>query len=389
MASIGHDIISQVDYFTQAFSASDRPLAILLGAGCPMAIKKEGKPLIPDIDGLTKIIGEKLKGESKSIWDTIIDQKKSNNNRANVEDVLSEVRGLRQFVSNNYGFKFKGEDLSDLEQQLCSEIYSVMEVNIPKGITPYRQLSEWVGSLTRNPQLEIFTTNYDTLLEQALEETRAPYFDGFIGSVKPYFSVIQMDSGLQPNWCRLWKIHGSINWQQFDGEVYRSSERDPKNALIYPSHLKYDQSRKMPYLALMDRLRSKLSESNTTLVTVGYSFADQHINEILLQGLEANSATHIFGFMFEDLEKYPGAQILAEKRSNLSILAPRSGIINGAKREWTVSDKHTQQALQIALEVKKNSSGDVTEKLFKLGDFNHFGSYLSYLSGARPSRGDS
>jgi hypothetical protein len=34
---------------------------------------------------------------------------------------------------------------------------------------------------------EIFTTNYDLVIEKSLEAIRAPYFDGFVGSYEPFF----------------------------------------------------------------------------------------------------------------------------------------------------------------------------------------------------------
>ncbi len=34
--------------------------------------------------------------------------------------------------------------------------------------------------------IELFTTNYDLLLEEALEDEEIPYFDGFVGSKKSF-----------------------------------------------------------------------------------------------------------------------------------------------------------------------------------------------------------
>ena len=88
------------------------------------------------------------------------------------------------------------------------------------------------------------------------------YFDGFIGARKAFFDLgaVEDEDLLPPRWTRLWKIHGSLNWRlENETDVVRTDEKtDKQSYLIYPSHLKYDQSRKMPYLAMLDRLKAFL-----------------------------------------------------------------------------------------------------------------------------------
>ncbi|MCZ8488372.1 SIR2 family protein [Vibrio lentus] len=42
--------------------------------------------------------------------------------------------------------------------------------------TPYHDLCTWIGSIDRRMPIELFTTNYDLLLEEALEDEEIPYF---------------------------------------------------------------------------------------------------------------------------------------------------------------------------------------------------------------------
>ncbi len=71
--------------------------------------------------------------------------------------------------------------------------------------------------------MEIFTTNYDLLFEQALERTRVPFFDGFSGASEPFFDPSSVASNdLPARWTRLWKLHGSLGWAaNARGEVVR------------------------------------------------------------------------------------------------------------------------------------------------------------------------
>ena len=47
--------------------------------------------------------------------------------------------------------------------------------------------ANWILNASRSHAIEIFTTNYDYLLEIGFEKVNLPYFDGFIGSYEPFF----------------------------------------------------------------------------------------------------------------------------------------------------------------------------------------------------------
>ena len=51
-----HDPTRQISYLQQSLSQDKKPLGLFLGAGCPFSVKiANDEPLIPDIDGITKI----------------------------------------------------------------------------------------------------------------------------------------------------------------------------------------------------------------------------------------------------------------------------------------------------------------------------------------------
>jgi hypothetical protein len=105
-----------------------------------------------------------------------------------------------------------------------------------------------------------------------IEELMVPYFDGFMGSVSPYFSDSAADfkddadnsNQIPKTWARLWKLHGSIGWrpstETITGvkKVLRLPLVPPStddDLMIFPSREKYSDSRKLPFIALHDRLR--------------------------------------------------------------------------------------------------------------------------------------
>ena len=147
--------------------------------------------------------------------------------------------------------------------------------------------------------------------------------------------------------------------------------------LIYPSHLKYDQSRKMPYLAMLDRLKAFLLKPSAVMFICGYSFGDEHINDIICRSLEANTTAHVFAFMYGELNenKYKSAMQCAERVPNISILADNRAIIGRNLLNWE-EDSDKRDAILNTL-VKETE----TDLPIKLGDFSTFGKLLRGITG--------
>ncbi|WP_444676852.1 SIR2 family protein [Halomonas sp. E19] len=225
-----HDCTRHLKYLRQSLSQDNESIGFFLSAGCPLSVEMSSDcwPLIPDVKNLTKYINEQLKGDEK--YASLLGElSKAEKNCENIEDVLSFVRSCL-LVSK--GGEVRGlieEDFLSLEGKICAEIVNKLDVDLPGPYTPYHRLASWIRSIDRKTPVEIFTTNYDLLMEQALEELEVPYFDGFIGSRRSFFDLGAVEDDLIPtHWSRLWKIHGSINWYQEkqDGvnRIFRSSE---------------------------------------------------------------------------------------------------------------------------------------------------------------------
>jgi SIR2-like protein len=228
-----------------------------------------------------------------------------------------------------------------------------------------------------------FTTNYDLLMEEALENNRVPYFDGFLGSNETFFDLRAMeDDQLPPRWARLWKIHGSLNWHEDKSGAIRRSGDLKKRRIIYPSHLKYDESRRMPYLAMMDRLRAFLKKESAVLVVVGFSFKDVHLNEIIVQGLQGNATGVVFGLLHGKLSSYEELTKIATTRANLTVMARDGGVVGTRTSSWTKGRDSSACVDSIAVEwLDDAGKPGVKDAYFQLGDFAVFGDFLENLIG--------
>lgn len=370
-----HELGPSIDVLSQCLSQSKRPLAIFLGAGCPAAVRVPGEndtsaPLIPDIAGLTNAVTEELQPSALKAKLGILATGLSQdfNRIPNIEDMLTRLRTLTTVVGDQSVRGLDAMDIGNLEKGITELITSRVLVGLPLPPTPYDDLAVWIGSVSRSAGIRLFTTNYDLLVEEALERNEVPFFDGFVGVTQPFLDNGEVDSDdLPARWARLWKLHGSANWTLLpNGRVVR---RAPKNAeerrLIHPSHLKYDESRRMPYLVMQDQLRGFLRQHSATLVTIGYSFGDEHINDLLDQGLRGNATAAAFALLHGPVAKYANASKLARALANLTVLALDGGVIAGREGSWEAS-----------------ADGHPTE--CKLGDFAELGIFMRRLVG-RPA----
>lgn len=392
MTAVPHCPYRQSILLQQALAPDKMRIAFLLGAGCPVSIRlptdppsSSTKALIPDIRGLTTLIHEKLStsGEFNSDYSILMNRFKGGSPaNPTLEDILTHIRALQDVVREGNIDGLTKSSLAALDKEICRLTTTEVGVDLPIKKTPYHQLATWIGGIKREHPIEIFTPNYDLLVEQALEIHKIPYFDGFVGSKNAFFDLTSIENeSLPPRWARLWKLHGSVNWWRTENEevIRREMPSDQDRQMIYPSHLKYDQSRRMPYLAMQDRLRSFLGRGQAVLITCGYSFADQHLNEVILHGLRSNPTAICFGLLFGNRADYPEATSKAAKHPNLSLLAADGAVLGTLDKPWK-TDEQKDHSLHNVSVIRRQTDPAAPEEIaseFKLGDFKYFGDFLA------------
>lgn len=166
------------------------------------------------------------------------------------------------------------------------------------------------------PRIRVFTTNYDTLIEQTLDEAGVPYFDGFVGTVSRVFrpEVFEQDIYLPPHgeqraltrlpeMLYFYKLHGSINWRSsrspgaLSRDVVvqqRESESASELALIYPTPQKESDVLGYPYSDLFRAFNAVVGTPETCLLVLGYGFSDDHINRFIFQALASSPTFQLF-----------------------------------------------------------------------------------------------
>jgi hypothetical protein len=372
----------------QALASNKMRIAFLLGAGCPVSIRipeanDQTRPLIPDIAGLTSLVSNTLREDDalKNSYATLLARFDANS-RPNIEEILSHLRALLDVVRQGAIDGLNRAALQALDTKICELIAGQVRAPLPEATTPYHHLAAWISATSRAHPIEVFTPNYDLLVEQAFESRRVPYFDGFVGSREAFFDLTSMESDALPaRWARLWKLHGSINWWRTATEdvVRKEQNSTGDRHMIYPSHLKYDQSRRLPYLAMLDRLRDFLGRGQAVVVCCGYSFADQHLNEVIMNGLRSNPTAMCFGLMYGGRAQYKEGMLCASRHPNLSLLAEDGAVLGTLDRDWHNIDEgaHPLHGLSSRFEPDA-ADGQAARNKFLLGDFKKLGEFLAY-----------
>lgn len=380
----------QAKLLQQALAPDKMRVAFFIGAGCPMAIRVpdgEGtRPLIPDVAGLTARVRQAIEASDllKDDFATLLVRlEKTGNKKPNVEEILSYIRVLGEVAGGGAVDGLTPESLTALDREICKLTTEVVSASLPGDDSPYHYLAAWIGGIARTNAVEIFTSNYDLLVEQALEAQKVPYFDGFVGSHRTFFDLPSMEQDKLPSrWARLWKVHGSVNWWRSPtGDVERRANPEAGDRqMIYPSHLKYDQSRRLPYLAMLDRLKSFMASGQAVLITCGYSFSDQHLNEAILQGLSGNATAICFGLLFGDLASAQEGVKKARRQPNLSLLAADGAVVGSIERSWHADERTDDPLHGLAVRsgaMHPRTSAPAERCKFLLGDFRSFGEFLA------------
>ena len=197
------------------------------------------------------------------------------------------------------------EKIIEISKYIRKQIITGIEQENHCLLNTYKNFYKRISQRKRKSPINIFTTNYDLFNEIALDELGYPYNNGFTGTYKRKFSPASYnymyvdDMNLSKDvwegssfFFNLIKLHGSISWVRENTDVW---ERDYNTldgndtVMIYPTPMKDRSTLLTPYSDLFRVMENKLMQQNTILITLGYSFSDDHINRIILNALAVPS----------------------------------------------------------------------------------------------------
>lgn len=263
----------------------------LIGAGCSRCA---GKPLIGELT--TKVL-ENVDASIKAEFDGLNGTGARSPTIEDLINYLVRYQAILQTVKDSGKHALRPDWIDESLQAIKKEIVTNIADAWVDSPTHARFLQRIANKWSKSGR-DIFTLNYDTILEATLDKLRYDYVDGFRGSRQGWFdpTVFDEPSTCVPNF-RIYKLHGSVNWsRESSGHVRRavvSTAADiTETVVVYPSEQKYLQTQFGVYETLIGRFRSRLRAPNVNncLVTLGYSFNDEHINEAIIDAINATSS---------------------------------------------------------------------------------------------------
>lgn len=281
-------------------------LSFLLGSGCSSYVKDDAEVGIPTMAPMaTEYYDTFLDAADKTyLKDTVQIDITHENYKKNLEKFMevlfsykyllesrenaAELATLQAFIDKTKKFIF---DKCINQEQEVIDIYRAF----------YKKLVYRDNNLAKT---NIFTTNYDLFSERALDQLGIIYSNGFSGNIERYFNPavfnyafaeqMELSNGkwnVIDNFVYLYKLHGSVSWieDEESKHLFKIKElQEPimgSNVMIYPTPVKQNASFGSPYSDLFREFQKKLMKANNVLVTVGYSFSDEHINNLIFQAL--------------------------------------------------------------------------------------------------------
>jgi len=312
-------------------------VTVLIGAG---ASKAQSGPLLPELElfclkGMEKLC---VNDPLKQFASVVQERKDKLDKRAtkltfeqwlshltNAAHVLTAPETPVSSLSLCGKSGIKPVDLQEFLRVLSQVVFMRCSIRLPSvrdaEVTGHHALVAKL--IARDPSLgrsSIFTTNYDTLIEQALDDLSIHYADGFTGTIRRRFdpSCYGLDVYYPGDvaagrvrrydkFLHLYKLHGSVHWRrdgidviqvsdprlgrwkewdakptaEMQAELERQFPIDSGQLGILPTECKFAETLGMPYAHIFRALHQRLQEPQTFLLVLGYSFGDDHINRII------------------------------------------------------------------------------------------------------------
>lgn len=232
--------------------------------------------------------------------------------RKNLERMMEALMTAQQFCKTSAKGEFQ-EALETVEGVIAGVkkfiLQKCTEGRFAHGdetiVTLYRRFYQSLATRSRGLAPPwVFTTNYDLFNERAMDRSGIPYSNGFAGTVERRFNpstyrralAEQLDISSKrwaavDGYVHFCKLHGSVNWTEEETGLFPIRESadklDPSKdrVMIYPTPSKQTASFGSPYSDMFREFQRQIVQDQSVLFVMGFSFGDEHINNIIFQGL--------------------------------------------------------------------------------------------------------
>lgn len=282
------------DFFPNA-SMGLKNIGFFFGAGTS---RKAGYPLMPS---LTKNVLQKIEPDDFEILDELVNKSLSihidvANGVPNIE-IISDILESAILIVDKADLKYL--KFNEIRNKIREKIVESLQVDTPDFSDHIRFFTALNKIFSGKSDIVwIFTSNYDLLFEIAASKVKVPLINGFMGTSLRFFNnqsfhhPIGTIEGKQFYNYRnpvfqIMKLHGSLDWWKCDDSIYSTENRNylstpSQRAMVLPRKKKMTETLDSPYNDIFRYSERILGSQCKYLVSCGYSFGDEHINDTLL-----------------------------------------------------------------------------------------------------------
>lgn len=301
-------------------------LSLLLGSGFTSGVAAAAGGKAVDMSKFTWTCKDDLKDKVGEYAD--MNAKTCGRGAANFED---QIRAAIQLQAGLAVMSDKRADIwkTEIDNQLKTFMHSILDSErsiIQAGLSKKQKADDLLVSFllsfasrtATRERLNLFTTNYDRLVEYGCDLAGLHVLNRFVGALLPVFRASRLNTDIhynppgirgEPRYLegviRLCKVHGSIDWRWEDRELrhYAVPFGAPTNhtdianersgtVMIYPNPSKDMETLDYPYSELFRDFAAAVCRPNSSLVTYGYGYGDDHVNRVIKDMLTIPS-THL------------------------------------------------------------------------------------------------
>lgn len=249
----------------------DKNTALLIGSGGSIPYG------LPSMRGLASEITNKLDSryQAEDTWRNFVAELKSSDN---LELALEKVV-VKQEIHNAI--------VSTVWALIDKKDREAINTFLNKGTSPALTLL-LKKFVQRAGVTEIVTTNYDRLIEYAIDFSQGIVETGFSGNCIKSFCRFYSGSGKRT--VNLYKVHGSIDWfrHKQNHDIMATNFMSTDNLvdaytpmIVTPGNGKYKETHKEPFREVISEADRALRNAGSYLC-IGYGFNDEHIQPIII-----------------------------------------------------------------------------------------------------------
>jgi NAD-dependent SIR2 family protein deacetylase len=214
-----------------------------------------------------------------------------------------DIEGLLSYVIlyEKFNGTVKNDDDENIKEKLEIKIANLCKLELHIEAPHKDFLNKITARKNNDSRVQLFTTNYDMLFEQAANKAGFVVIDGFsftqprefagkwfdLDIVNREKTRVKQEESFISKVFHLYKLHGSLNWTKENNKILQKDEVG-NPLIIYPANEKYESSYEQPYFEMMSRFQQALRKEETLLIVIGFGFQDKHIKNVIIEAVEQN-----------------------------------------------------------------------------------------------------